>query len=101
MTKEEAIVQLRLGPGDIDVSEEYNEAVDIAIKELEKGLKYKQEKLLPCTCGSNRRYLWMNTNPGEPNWFYVCDGCDRKVYGKNKTDLRRQWNETIRKEVEG
>ena len=60
----------------------------------------KPEKLLPCTCGSNKRRLWMNTAPGEPNWFYVCDGCERRVYGKNKTDLGRQWNETIRKEME-
>lgn len=60
----------------------------------------KIEKLLPCTCGSKKRYLWMNTAPGEPNWFYICDGCERRVYGKNKTNLRRQWNETIRKEVD-
>jgi len=36
MTREEALVQLRIGPGiNEDVSEEYNEAVDIAIKALE------------------------------------------------------------------
>jgi len=37
MTREEALVQLRIGPGiNEDVSEEYNEAVDIAIKALEQ-----------------------------------------------------------------
>ena len=60
----------------------------------------KPEKLLPCTCGSNMRHLWMNTTPREPSWFYICGGCGRHVYGKNKVDLRRQWNETIRKEVD-
>jgi len=36
MTREEALVQLRIGPGiNEDVSEEYNEAVDMAIKALE------------------------------------------------------------------
>lgn len=60
----------------------------------------KIEKLLPCTCGVNIRHLWMNTTPGEPSWFYICGGCGKRVYGKNKTDLRRQWNETIRKENE-
>jgi len=36
MNKEEALIQLRIGPGiNEDVSEEYNEAVDIAIKALE------------------------------------------------------------------
>jgi hypothetical protein len=58
----------------------------------------RPEKLLSCTCGSNMRHLWMNTTPGEPDWFYICGGCGRKVYGKNKTDLKRKWNETIRKE---
>lgn len=60
----------------------------------------RPEKLLPCTCGSNMRHLWMNTTPGEPSWFYICGGCGRRVYGKNKTDLKRKWNETIRKEQE-
>lgn len=37
MTKEEALKQLRLGPGiNEDVSEEYNDAVDMAIKALEQ-----------------------------------------------------------------
>ena len=39
MTREEAIIQLRLGPGiNEDVSEKYNDAVDIAIEALERGL---------------------------------------------------------------
>lgn len=37
MTREEALAQLRNGPGiNEDVSEEYNEAVDIAIEALEQ-----------------------------------------------------------------
>lgn len=37
MTREEALVQLRLGPGiNEDVSEEYDEAVDMAIEALEQ-----------------------------------------------------------------
>lgn len=36
MTREEAIIQLRLGPGiNEDVSEKYNDAVDMAIEELQ------------------------------------------------------------------
>ena len=36
MTREEALIQLKIGPGiNEDVSEEYNEAVDIAIEALE------------------------------------------------------------------
>ena len=38
MTREEALTQLRLGPGiNEDVSEEYNDAVDMAIESLEQG----------------------------------------------------------------
>lgn len=41
MTKEEAIIQLRLGPGiNEDVSEEYNDAVNIAIEVLEQAPKW-------------------------------------------------------------
>lgn len=37
MTREEALEQLRLGPGiNEDVSEEYNDAVNMAIKALEQ-----------------------------------------------------------------
>lgn len=37
MTREEALTQLRLGPGiNEDVSEEYNDAVNMAIKSLER-----------------------------------------------------------------
>lgn len=39
---EEALVQLRIGPGiNEDVSEEYNEATDLAIKLLEREIKTK------------------------------------------------------------
>ena len=37
MTREEAIIQLRLGPGiNEDVSEKYNDAVNMAIKALKR-----------------------------------------------------------------
>lgn len=53
----------------------------------------KREKLLPCTCGANSRALWFD---GSKRVFYKCHGCGRKVYGKNKADLRRQWNAVIK-----
>ena len=58
--------------------------------------KSTREPLIPCTCGANSRALWFE---GSKKLFYKCHGCGRKVYGKNKTDLRRQWNAAI-KEVE-
>ena len=59
----------------------------------------RPEKLLPCTCGSNMRHLWINTTPGEPSWFYICGGCGKRVYGKNRTDLKRKWNAAMKEET--
>lgn len=42
MTREEAIIQLRLGPGiNEDVSEKYNDAVNIAIEALNDRAKWR------------------------------------------------------------
>lgn len=47
MTKEEAIKQLRLGPGiNEDVSEEYNDAVDMAIKALEIVEEFEKAQII-------------------------------------------------------
>lgn len=67
MTREEAIIQLRLGPGiNEDVSEKYNDAVNIAIEALQqepkrgKWLNYLKEGLKwKCSeCGSRFTTLW-------------------------------------------
>lgn len=43
MTKEEAIIQLRLGPGiNEDVSEKYNDAVNIAIEALSQPIVWQE-----------------------------------------------------------
>jgi hypothetical protein len=62
--------------------------------------KTTREPLLPCTCGVNSRSMWFCTNEGK-KVFYVCNGCGKKVYGKNQTDLRRNWNKTIKEVQDG
>lgn len=62
MTREEAIIQLRLGPGiNEDVSEKYNDAVNIAIEALEQQPK---------------RGYWLEAKEEDPCW-YRCSECGR------------------------
>lgn len=56
-----------------------------------------REKLLPCTCGYNRRSHWENIN-GEVSLY--CEKCFKKATGKTEKEARRNWNEMIRKELE-
>ena len=63
---------------------------------LDYGLfkKSTKEPLLPCICGTNSRSTWYDTRLKK--FLYFCNGCGRKVYGKNKADLRRNWNAEIK-----
>lgn len=56
-----------------------------------------REKLLPCTCGCNRRTHWGNIN-GEVSLH--CERCFKAARGKSEAEARRNWNEMIRKELE-
>lgn len=69
MTKEEAIIQLRLGPGiNEDVSEEYNDAADIAIETLQREQE-RQEDIYKC------QYCF-----GEVHKNYIyCPFCGKRI----------------------
>lgn len=84
MTREEALAQLRNGPGiNEDVSEEYNEAVDMAIKALEQQPSEDTEviKVSKGTVKARQgRYViydveWLKKN------FYATE---EKIYGQPK-----------------
>lgn len=47
------------------------------------------ERLLPCTCGCNRREHWVSAKGDS---ILKCMKCGRTVYGKNDADVRFQWN---------
>ena len=71
MTRKEAIIQLRLGPGiNEDVSEEYNDAVNIAIEVLE------QDEIIRCEdCkhhGTSNCPMWGDDTTEDYMW--CCDG---------------------------
>lgn len=60
----------------------------------------KREKLLPCTCGSNRRQHWhgVDIKSGRPFEELVCYKCKRRVRGYSKEEAISNWNEMIKKE---
>ena len=63
-------------------------------KELVKGVKTHNIKLLPCKCGAKRREFWV----ADFCVFYRCSQCgyESKHY-KNVTALKQGWNEEMRR----
>ena len=84
MTSEEAIIQLRIGPGiNEDVSEEYNEAVEMAIKALEPHpTKHTEERteMHEGDCNSKKGHWIMPQNDdgmSDPIYYQVrCSECN-------------------------
>lgn len=76
------------------------------LKEEAKKLGYniikikKTERLLPCTCGNNRREHWhgINIKSGMPYEILKCTKCGKEVKGDSKDDAIKKWNEMIKKE---
>lgn len=69
MTKEEAIIQLRLGPGiNEDVSEEYNDAVNIVIEALEQAPKW-----IPVIKALPTKGVKVLVQSSYPNLIYVAE----------------------------
>lgn len=61
MTRKEAIIQLRLGPGiNEDVSEEYNDAVNVAIKTLQHEQERREDiyKCSNCIGEIHKNYMY-------------------------------------------
>ena len=88
MTRKEAIIQLRLGPGiNEDVSEEYNDAVNIAIEVLEqapkwipviKALPTKGVKVLVQSSYPNLTYVAeIGSFLSQPEGWRTADGYER------------------------
>ena len=58
--------------------------------------KQESVKLLPCTCGCNRRAEWVYGR----QVFYSCNRCGKKSPCSNtKIGAKRAWNEMIEKEM--
>ena len=68
--------------------------VNIAIHAVDmlKPKKRESRAMLPCKCGGVRREHWY----GIGSEILVCKRCGFKVFGKNRTDAIRKWNEAVR-----
>lgn len=55
----------------------------------------KVEPLLPCKCGCERREHWFSGNFEMPEML-KCMKCGFAVKGKNKADVRREWNKAVK-----
>ena len=61
----------------------------------------KREKLLPCTCGCNKREHWNSFVKGVWSTELRCYRCGKSVLGKSEADAIHNWNEMIRSEQNG
>ena len=61
----------------------------------------RKERLLPCTCGCNRRnHEWLYTpSTGEEFAVLECCKCGKRAIGKSDIDVNHQWNEMIKAET--
>lgn len=59
----------------------------------------KPEKLLPCTCGCNRREHWHCCSIENGEFIkLICCKCGKEAIGKTMFDAIHNWNEMIKKE---
>lgn len=50
------------------------------------------ERFLPCTCGCNRRSLYVLPD----GYGYVCQKCGRKAKGRTEIEAKKNWNRMVR-----
>ena len=62
-----------------------------------------KEKLLPCTCGYNRRshLSGWDTKTNKHLDGLRCNRCGRQVMGVSERDTIKKWNEMVRSERDG
>lgn len=59
----------------------------------------KREKLLPCTCGNNKRdHLCRYVSGIGTKIVLKCQKCGKESEGTSDAEAIKAWNETIRKE---
>ena len=58
----------------------------------------KREKLLPCTCGCNRRTHWETLVKGIYYKTLRCCNCDKEASGITEAEAIHNWNTMIRGE---
>ena len=72
--------------------------VDNALELLKAQEPKKRESkaMLPCKCGCKRREHWFGGDDPEKFEMLKCSHCGFTAYGKNATDVIRNWNKAVR-----
>ena len=60
----------------------------------------RNEKFLPCTCGSKRREHWSRWTGSGIEITLACMRCGKRVSGATEAEAKHNWNEMIRSESE-
>ena len=81
---------------------EIDNGVKVKADDIKEGLKElgfnlipvkKRENLLPCICGGKRREHWY----GPKFIFLKCPKCGFEARGLTEAEVRKNWNELVRK----
>ena len=62
-------------------------------------IKIRNVKLLPCTCGSNRREHWYMYRDGIRFKGLICHKCGKEALGKTEIEAKENWNRMIKEEL--
>ena len=73
-----------------------------AISLLEGQAQKKRESraMLPCKCGCKRREHWFGGDDPEKFEILKCSHCGFTAYGKNATDVIRNWNKAVKADAD-
>ena len=62
--------------------------------------KKESRAMLPCKCGCKRREHWFGGDDPEKFEMLKCSHCGFTAYGKNATDVIRNWNKAVKADAE-
>lgn len=70
----------------------------ISLLEAQELKKRESKAMLPCKCGCKRREHWFGGDDPEKFEMLKCSHCGFTAYGKNATDVIRNWNKAVRED---
>lgn len=72
----------------------------IFLLEAQEPKKRESKAMLPCKCGCKRREHWFGGDDPEKFEMLKCYRCGFTAYGKNATDVIRNWNKAVRENAD-
>ena len=73
----------------------------ILLLEAQEPKKRESKAMLPCKCGCKRREHWYGGDDPNKREQLKCERCGFTAYGKNATDVIRNWNKAVREDADG